>query len=420
MPLEGGPAAAETQPKILLGRPQFGEFMKRILTTTAAAVLCLTTTPAFAQLALKPGLPSILTWTPEQQKDWYPAIESLYQVRTIKRGDHVHPLPKAAHEIAPTFELDGKTWTIDDYMKAYRVSGLLVLKDGEIVLERYGLGRKPTDRWTSFSVAKSLTSTLVGAAIQDGKIKGLDSPVTDYIPELKGSAYEGVTVRQMLMMSSGVKWNEDYADPKSDVAQVSTAGFVKGESGINPLVAYLRKLPRAHEPGTKYNYNTGETDLVGILVSNAVGKPLAEYASEKIWKPYGMEQDAIWAVDPAGHERGGCCISMTLRDYARVGQFFLDGGKAGAKQILPVGWTTEATTPQIDNGEGPGAGYGYFWWIHAPGRYDAHGIFGQSITTFPKERLVIVQNAAWPQATGKPLSAARDAMIEGVRKAATP
>ncbi len=398
------------------GHETRGSNMKRILVTTAA--LCLTMSPALAQLPLKPGVPSILTWTPEQQKAWYPAVETLYQTRTIKRGHRVHPLPQAAHQIAPAFEHDGKTWTVDDYMAAYRVSGLLVIKDGKILLERYGLGRKPNDRWTSFSVAKSVTSTLVGAAIQDGKIKSLDAPVTDYIPELEGSAYDGVTIRQMLMMSSGVKWNEDYADPTSDVAQVSREGFAKGEPGINPLVAYLRKLPRAHEPGTKYNYNTGETDLVGILVSNAVGKPIAEYASEKIWKAYGMERDAAWAVDPSGHERAGCCISMTLRDYGRVGQFVLDGGKAGQRQILPVGWTAEATAPQIDTGAGPGTGYGYFWWVHAPGRYDASGIFGQSITTFPKERLIIVQNAAWPRARAKELTAARNAMIEGVRRAA--
>src|SRR5690606_29854148 len=158
-----------------------------------------------------------------------------------------------------------------------------------------------------FSVAKSVTSTLVGAAIQDGKIAGLGAPVTDYIPELKGSGYDGVTVRQLLMMSSGVKWNEDYSDPKSAVAQ---AGAPILEPGVNPIVSYMRKLPREHAPGTVFHYNTGETDLVGLLVSNAVGMSLSDYASEKIWKPYGMERDAIWVVDGAGRERGGCCISM--------------------------------------------------------------------------------------------------------------
>ncbi|MEO8113213.1 MAG: serine hydrolase, partial [Phenylobacterium sp.] len=146
--------------------------------------------------------------------------------------------------------------------------------------------------------------------------------------------------------------------------------------------------------------------------------PLAQYASEKIWKPYGMEQDAIWMVDLADHERGGCCISMTLRDYGRVGQFILDGGKASGKQVVPAWWTAEATKVQIANGQPAPAGYGYFWWIRPIGSYDASGIFGQSITTFRDDRLIIVLNSAWPTAVGRELSAARAAFLLGVRAAA--
>jgi len=370
--------------------------------------------PAAAQVPTKPGIPSILVWTPQQQSDWYRDIESVYKVETVKRGTTVHALPKAPTQIDFSFDYGGKRWSVEDYMKANNVSGVLVLKDGKILLERYGLGRKPEDRWTSFSVAKSVTSTLVGAAIQDGKIKSLSAPVTDYIPDLKGSAYEGVSIRQLLMMSSGVAWNEDYTDPKSDVAQSATLQFAPGK---NPLVAYMAKLPRAHEPGTLFNYSTGETDLVGILVSNAVGKSLSEYASEKIWKPYGMERDAIWVVDPAGHERGGCCMSITLRDYGRIGQFMLDGGKAGGKQILPASWVDEATSPQIKNGTRE-RGYGYFWWMPDNGAFEARGIFGQSITVFRDDRIVIVTNAAWSQATGRDLSIARAAFLDAAHAAA--
>ncbi len=387
--------------------------MTRIIALAAAAAVAgLSATSAFAQVPLDPATPNFLMWSPELQARGYRTIEDVFQVNTIERGEAVRPLVMADRQIDPTFEHDGKSWTVASYMEAFNVSGVLVLKDGQILLERYGLGRQPADRWTSFSVAKSLTSTLVGAAIQDGKIAGLGAPVTDYIPELKGSGYDGVSVRQLLMMSSGVRWNEDYTDPKSDVA---SAGATPAEPGMNAMVSYMRKLPRDNPPGTVFNYTTGETDLVGILVANATGKSLSDYASEKIWKPYGMERDAIWMVDPTGKERGGCCISMTLRDYGRVGQFMLEGGMADGKAVLPQGWVAEATSAQIDNGE---AGYGYFWWMNPDGAYQATGIFGQSITTYRDDGLVIVINSAWPRATGRDLSAARSAFITAVHGAA--
>jgi CubicO group peptidase (beta-lactamase class C family) len=363
---------------------------------------------------VRPETPGILRWTPEQQIEWYPAIETVCPTRTGKRGDYVRPLPKADRSIdSLTYTQGEKSWTVDDYMKAYSVSGVMVVKDGKVLLERYGLGRKPEDRWISFSVTKSITSTLVGAAIQDGRIKSVDDAVTPYIPELAGSAYDGVTVRQLLTMSSGVKWNEDYSDPNADVAR---AGGKILEPGVNPIVSYMKALPRANEPGTKFHYNTGETDLVGILVANAVGTSLSQYASEKLWQGYGMERDATWLVDVAGHERGGCCLSMTLGDFARVGQFMLDGGMAQGRQVLPAGWIGEATTAQITNGAPP-TGYGYFWWT-GPGVYSAFGIFGQSITIVPGERLVIVINSAWPTAVGRDLFVARSAFIGALRAAA--
>lgn len=360
------------------------------------------------------GVPSILRWTPEQQVEWYPALEKVYPTVTVKRGDFVRPLPRDGRSIdSLTYNFNEKSWTIDAHMKAYRVSGLMVVKDGKVLLERYGLGRKPEDRWVSFSVTKSITSTLVGAAIQDGKIKSADDLVTLYIPQLKGSAYDGVTIRQLLTMSSGVKWNEDYADPNSDVARASWA---IQEPGMNPIVSYMRTLPRANAPGTKFTYNTGETDLVGILVSNAVGKTLSQYASEKLWQAYGMERDATWLVDMAGHERGGCCMSMTVGDYARIGQFMLEGGVAQGRKIVPDGWVRQATTPQITNGAPP-PGYGYFWWLGQGGAFQASGIFGQSISVVPDEGLVIVINSAWPTAVGRELFAARSAFVAAIRAA---
>jgi CubicO group peptidase (beta-lactamase class C family) len=383
--------------------------MRRILGVFLAAAMA---GPATAQVPRDAKTPSLLIWTPRQQAEGYRAMETLYEVTVIPRGDHVRALPPAARQIDPPVTVGGKTLTVDGFMNAYNASGVLVVKDGKVLLERYAMGRKPEDRWTSFSVAKSVTSTLVGAAIQDGKIKSLASPVTDYIPELKGSGYDGVTVRQLLTMSSGVRWNEDYTDPNSDVAR---AGGGAIEPGINPIVSYMRKLPRANPPGAKFTYNTGETDLVGVLVSKATGKSLASYASEKIWKPYGMEQDGIWITDRSGHERGGCCMSMTLRDYARLGLFMLEGGKAGGKSVLPPGWVAEATTSRIDNGAG---GYGYFWWIRSQGGYAAEGIFGQAIVVIPEDRLVVAINSAWPQADTPELWARQTEFVEAIRAAA--
>ena len=390
--------------------------MKRLIAAALAAGSLVAGSSA-AQVALKPETPNLLFWSAEQQARWYPAMETVYQTRPIAAGDRVHALPLSGRTLDLVFTHAGRTWTVDEYMATYRVSGLLVIRDGRVLLEKYGLGRRPQDRWTSFSVAKSVTAILVGAAIQDGRIKSLQTPVTDILPELRGSAYDGVTLRQLLMMSSGVRWSEDYSDPNSDVAKGPTEGvkLARGQPGLNPVVAYMRTLPRAHAPGTKFNYNTGETDLVGILLARAVGMGLADYASEKIWKPYGMEMEGAWVTDPGGLERGGCCISMTLRDYGRVGQFVLDEGVIDGHPVLPPGWAREATSKQIENGQ---AGYGYFWWMQPNGAYQATGIFGQSITTFREDRIIIVVNSAWPKSGGPDLRDGRTALINALRQAA--
>ena len=257
------------------------------------------------------------------------------------------------------------------------------------------MGFGPDGRWTSFSVAKSFTSTLVGAAIQDGYINSIDDMVSDYIPDLKGSAYDNVTIRQLLTMTSGVAWNEDYADPQSDVARFNDH---TADPGVDVTVSYMRQLPAEAEPGAKWVYKTGETNLIGVLASSAANKPLAEYLSEKIWIPFGMQQDASWMLGSTDHEIGGCCVQAATRDYARFGLFMLGGGVAGGEQVLPEGWINEATTKQVDIGR-PGAGYGFQWWTLDDGAYIAQGIFGQGIFIDPNRQLVIASNGNWPQAT---------------------
>lgn len=339
----------------------------------------------------------------------FPSVESLPGVKlnTIEAGGDALPLPQGA---AIDLSLD-----VDAYMASQRHAGLIIVQDGKVRFERYALGYSAEGRWTSFSVAKSVTSTLIGAAVQDGHIKGLDDRVTDYVPSLKGSLLDTVTIRQLLTMTSGIQWNEDYEDPKSDVSLFNMQKPVPGE---DISVSYIKSLPREAEPGTKWVYKTGETNLIGVLVSSATGKSLSEYLSEKIWKPFGMEADALWMLGTTGHEIAGCCISARLRDYARFGLFMLGGGFAGGKQILPDGWIADATTKKEDVGI-PGRGYAYQWWTNDDGSYSAQGIFGQGIFIDPSRKLVIASNGNWPVANDpEGIGAARELFYKHVQAAA--
>ena len=295
---------------------------------------------------------------------------------------------------------------VDAYMQTQRNASLVVLHRGQMRLERYGLGFDAQGRWTSFSVAKSLTATLVGAAVRDGHIKSMDDKVSDYVQELKGSAYDDVTLRQLLTMTSGVQWTEDYSDPNSDVAKFNNH---KPADGMDATASYLRTLPRAAPAGTRFLYSTGETNLVGILLSRAVNKPLATYAAEKIWVPAGMEQQATWILSKTGQEISGCCVQASTRDFARLGQFVLNGAKVNGQSIVPDGWLAEATTARVGIGQ-PGSGYGYQWWTFDDGTYMARGIFGQAIFIDPKRQLVIASNANWA-------GGARDAVAAPARAA---
>ncbi len=303
---------------------------------------------------------------------------------------------------------------LDNYMAGQRSAALLVVHDGKLRLERYGLGFDASGRWTSFSVAKSITSTLVGAAIQDGHIRSMDDKVSDYIAAMKGSAYDDVSIRQLLTMTSGVRWTENYGDPNSDVARFNNH---RPEEGVDATVSYLRRLPREVPAGTRWHYSTGETNLVGVLVSQATKKPLATYLSEKIWAPAGMEQQATWILSRTGHEISGCCLQAASRDFARFGLFILNGARVNGQPIVPAGWLTDATTQRTGIGQ-PGRGYGYQWWTYSDGSYAARGIFGQGIFIDPKRRIVIASNANWAAAASDPTaSAAREAFYRAVQKA---
>lgn len=364
--------------------------------------------PASAQAAPATSVPGanadandVLFWSQKRRDAAFRAMESVVPTRVAAAGGTVRPLTQGAPLVFDEALSKAIGNDIDAFMARQRTVGVIILKDGQVRFERYAGGFGPNDRWTSFSVAKSITATLVGAAVRDGAIASLDDKVVRYIPALAGSAYDDVTVRHLLTMSSGVKWNESYANPRSDVARFMT---LTPQPGVDVAVEYMRRLPREAPPGTCWRYNTGETTLTGLLVATATKKPLAQYLSEKIWRPYGMERDAIWALDRNGREIGGCCLSASLRDYARFGQFMLDGGvldKGRAQErVLPDDWVREATKMQFTI-DPRGLGYGYQWWTYRYGGYEAKGIFGQSIYIDPVRRIVVVTLGNWPNAGGR-------------------
>ncbi|MGB1141655.1 MAG: serine hydrolase domain-containing protein [Halioglobus sp.] len=371
--------------------------MKRLIIGTLAIAALAVTAGLFSVdrhvrhlLTNPPADTDVLFWTIEQRDgafrtmDWF---SFMARSNVIASGDKTLPLPEGV-PLAVDFD-------IDQYMQEQRTAAIVIVQDGKVRFEKYGLDFDADGRWTSFSVAKSLTSTLVGAAIKDGYIKSIDDKVSEYIPDLKGSVYDDVSIRQLLTMTSGVRWNEDYEDKNSDVARFNNH---EAEPGMDVTVSFMRNLLREAPAGEKWVYKTGETNLIGVLVSSATGKTLSEYLSEKIWVPFGMQQDGSWILGSTGHEISGCCVQAATRDFARFGLFMLGGAQIDGTPILPDDWIAAATTKQAEINY-PGKGYGYQWWTYDHGGYAAQGIFGQGIFIDPKRNLVIASNSNWPRAT---------------------
>jgi CubicO group peptidase (beta-lactamase class C family) len=324
-------------------------------------------------------------------------IDRVFPSAVVKHGGRVFPLPQATRQLRDvTFLSRGRQLHLADYIRLNRVAAVLVLKDGQIALEQYEFSNTPQTRWVSFSVVKSITSTLAAAAVQDRLIGGLNDPVTKYLPQLRDSGYDGASIRNVLQMASGVRWNETYTDPSSDRRKMLD---LQTQQLPGALLHFVATLPRAARPGTEWNYNTGETYVLGALVRAAVKRPLSQYLSEKIWSSFAMEQDATWWTEsPGGVEFGGSGFAATLRDYGRFGQFVLQGGVAGSKQVVPGGWFPNAGQPKrVGDQLVP---YGYMWWSEPQGAFRAFGIFGQSIYVNPKENVVIVVWGAQQKPTG--------------------
>jgi CubicO group peptidase (beta-lactamase class C family) len=335
--------------------------------------------------------------------------DKVWPVRVIRRDDPVRPLPPHARSLADlTFEVGDVRPSLSDYMTRSRTVGLLILKGGEIALERYGMGSGPERRWTSYSTAKSITATLVGAALHDGAIGSLDDRCENYLPRVRGSAYEGVTLRNVMRMCSGVAWDET-DDGQSDVERLRQALASRRLGSVLDLAC---SLPRAHPQGAVFNYSTVESCVLGAVLAAATGRPLADYCAQTIWEPAGMEANGYWALDAEGGlELGGTGVSARLRDVGRFGLLVMEDGEAfSGRRVVPPGWRDLAGQPDsVPTAFGrlmPGshAGYGYQWWAlpHAPtgihrGAFSAIGAFGQYIYVNPTERVVVAIQSDWPQ-----------------------
>lgn len=343
-------------------------------------------------------------------------MADLFTSESVAIGSRTVPLPQG-NTLDVTYQQNGTAKTTDDFMREGKVAGLLVLHRGKIVLERYGEGQAAKDYWTSNSVAKSFTSTLVGAAIKDGAIGSVDDLMSKYVPELAEGSFAGVTIRDTLRMASGVRWSEDYSDRSSDSSVIRNLAYPGSTLPPVDIVKYMATRPRVTKPGTEFLYDSGNSHLLGVVLERATGKTLPQYLSEKIWIPAGMEAPASVIKDRSGRPMASCCLNATLRDFGRFGLFMLNGAKdANGVSVVPDGWIEQATNPALPT-RMPGISYGYQWWVEANGAYRAIGIFGQMIRIDPKSETIIVALSAWPSATWQEGYANQAAFLDGVMRA---
>ncbi|MBS0343112.1 MAG: serine hydrolase [Proteobacteria bacterium] len=353
-------------------------------TTTPPAVS--TTTPPAEEPLKLPDIAKLFEWTHDERVVGFSHSAGILATEPFLSSGTPGSLPDADPAVAARAantvyqygkNPDGTVRTansVDDYMNHNKISGLLVIKNGAVALERYAMGMDRKTLWDSKSAGKSVVSTLMGAALKDGSIQSLDDTVEKYVPELAGSAYEGVTLRNMLHMSSGVTWNENYLDPASDIVAIIDC-VAKKAAGC--ILEHMKSLPRAKDSSTGtpvaqgevWNYSTGEAFLSGLIVQRATGKTLSKYMQQAIWQPFGMEADGNWWLESTGGVSfGGGGFNATLRDYGRFGQFVLNNGKlADGTSVLPDNWVRDSIT-WIESSAAPGYGdngiYGNMWWFN--------------------------------------------------------
>jgi len=328
-------------------------------------------------------------------------MDQLFTTRTVAHSGAPWALPKVERPMDFTYAFGGKTWTAEQALERTYTNALLIMKDGRIVTEIYRNGSNERTRFMGWSMTKSLTSTLVGAALADGLISSLDDQIVRYLPELKGSGYDGVTIRQILQMRSGVDYEEryDFANPG-----------IAASNHINALVKNVarfadvaRTIKRKSKPGEVFAYKTIDTAVLGWLIERVSGGSVAAYTARKLWEPLGTEADGFYIMDGqpgTGREFSGAGFNATLRDWARFGQMMLDGGMANGKRIISEEWVKAAQAPAGPE-DGPEGGYGYQWWTMAnSSAYSAIGLQGQYVYVDPASRTVVVKLSYYPPAEG--------------------
>lgn len=329
----------------------------------------------------------------------------LYPTRTVAKAPGSDPMPRNESMLAGfSYEHNGATRTLADLYEDMETSGLIIVHDGVIVHESYGRGAGEGTKFTTWSLVKSITSTLVGVAVADGKIDSVDDQLVKYLPEVAGTAYDGVTIKQALQMSSGIRYDPDLWDGKmDDTVEFMTKSVVTGRA---PAFDLAIKYKREHQPGTKFNYNTAESQILLELIRRVSGMDAADYLSQTLWQPLGMEFDGAWVIDAAGQdgaEIGGAFYNAALRDWARFGWFIEQGGVWNGEQILPADWVDRATVSDEEHLEpgivhpNPNRGYAWHWWTYADGTFTASGANGQTLYVDRDNDIVVARSSAWPE-----------------------
>ena len=352
---------------------------------------------------LKPNIDRFLMvsslFTGAEQYDNFPRSAELFPHSTMPAAASPQKFPQAARlQLPPSFSHQGQTYETQAFLETTDTAALLVLKNGEIIYENYWLTGGPNVNWLSMSVAKSFVSATLGIAVDEGFVKSIEQPITDYVPSLAGSAYDGVRIKDILQMSSGARWNEDYSDPDSDVMRFAEI-FALGGS-LNEFTATLQ---RQRPPGTFNQYNSADTQALAMLISQATGRSLTDYMTEKLWLPMGPENDAYWMLDAEGVEMAFGGLNATARDYAKLGELFRLKGRRDGRQIVPEAWVHASITPDAPHlmaGNNPNSdypmGYGLQWWVPegTEGEFSAIGVYNQFIFVNPTRDTVIVKLSA--------------------------